>query len=126
MKAVTDLKPYFEHVEDYHSFNLFKDHVIHFLTTIQLKDLLDDSFAFSCANDYPSERQGAQIRAVNNVLDELYGKGRVQWDFDPYDEQRDNVWGVYLLIDDVKESLFRPSMDTTDTFIRVKLKSVSH
>jgi len=115
----------FNHISEYKSFNEFKKAVIKFLKKDTLKSIYDDSWNFFIHNSYERSSQLKQIKAINKVFDEVYGKGLVRWGFFEYDDQKpenNKFWGPYIVVKEESFFLDMPYRFSLNTFIKKRLK----
>lgn len=117
---------YFNHISSYPSFKDFKKELLHFLKTISFNDIRKDSFQFASSMGYKPDYQKTQIKAINTVFDQLYGKNKVRWGFinpPEYDTRGDFFWAPYLVIDEETFFYYPKNKLKLDTFIRKKLRN---
>ncbi len=112
---------YFDHVLDYPDQDSFRKVVILFLENEKSSALLEDSFGFSCRNNFDCQKE--QTDAINEVFDERYGKGLVRWHFKTREDcRKGEVWGVYLIIKGQEHSICNRYKKSVDCYIWEKLR----
>lgn len=129
----------FRHISSYSSFNDFKEAIIHFLKTISFNDLkkYSDQIAFHVGLE--GDAQKVQIKAINKVFNQLYGKDKVRWGYIYIVEDNQvGFWGPYLIKDEVTHCYYPKSnlmidevtyfyypedKDVLDKFIKKRLKN---
>jgi len=119
---------YFYHVMQYPPFNEFKKAVIIFLQKVSFNDILENSFNFACHTSYSLKYQKIQIKAINKVFDQLYGKNKVRWGYiyECKNKKAEFFWGPYIVIDE-ETFFYYPKIKTPlDKFIKKRLKNVSN
>lgn len=116
---------WFNHISEYKSFNEFKKAVIKFLKKDTLKSISDDSWNFFIHNSYERSSQLKQIKAINKVFDEVYGKSLVRWGFFEQDDQKpenNKFWGPYIVVKEESFFLDMQYIFSLNTFIKKRLK----
>ena len=118
---------WFNHVSEYQSFKDFEKAVVNFLEKDTLQSIYENSWNFFCHHKYNRSWQLKQIKAVNRVFDELYGKGIVRWGFFEYidspPDKYNKFWGPYIVINEESYFLDINYRYSLNTFIKRWLRN---